>query len=351
MQELVGRLTALDPEACETLKVVAYFDALVAGGVGLDGLLRGAAVLSGAVAGAQRRGGITRCDPTGRRLGNDTDAVRFPERDGSSTSVWLEREGPIRTNDEMIVERLALAVEVLDARLNTSTGLDIVIDGARTNDERIAALAKLRIDSNTRIRLIATSARETPMPGRSTVVPTRYGMLRAALDLTGRELPVGTAGLGTWVRADHAPESWDAAVIALRLTDPSVPVVDATDLGAMLLVARTYEPESPHADVLALARLDPRSAEVLRALVDADSIRGAAAELAMHHSTVQARHEALTRELGYNPRSTAGRMRYIAAAILLRLADRPVAQSHVASDDTVPAFSKVVTRHSQGQHG
>ena len=40
MQELVGRLTALDPDASEALKVVAYFDALTASGVSLDGLLR-----------------------------------------------------------------------------------------------------------------------------------------------------------------------------------------------------------------------------------------------------------------------------------------------------------------------
>ncbi|GGQ88487.1 hypothetical protein [Kitasatospora griseola] len=39
----------------------------------------------------------------------------------------------------------------------------------------------------------------------------------------------------------------------------------------------------------------------------------------MHHSTVQARHEALTDTLGHDPRSTTGRMRYVAAAPLLRL--------------------------------
>lgn len=48
MKELAGRLSALDPEASETLKVIAYFDKLVDGRVGPDGMLRGAAVLCGA---------------------------------------------------------------------------------------------------------------------------------------------------------------------------------------------------------------------------------------------------------------------------------------------------------------
>lgn len=66
------------------------------------------------------------------------------------------------------------------------------------------------------------------------------------------------------MRADRAPESWDAAIVALRLTDAATPVVDATDLGAMLPLARAYDPRDPHDDVRALAVLDQRAAEVLR---------------------------------------------------------------------------------------
>jgi len=125
------------------------------------------------------------------------------------------------------------------------------------------------------------------------------------------------------VRADHAPDSWDGAVVAYRLTDAADPIVDATDLGAMLRLAQSYDPAAPHDDVTRLAALDAREATILRTLVEADSIRAAAARLGMHHSTVQARHEALTRELGYDPRTPVGRMRYVAAAILLRLGTGP----------------------------
>lgn len=51
MQELIGRLSALDPEAENDVRVIAYFDALAESRAGLDGHIRGAAVLSGCSAG------------------------------------------------------------------------------------------------------------------------------------------------------------------------------------------------------------------------------------------------------------------------------------------------------------
>lgn len=319
MEELAGRMTALDPAAGASLKVVAYFDALVAGGVGLDGLLRGAAALSGVSAGAEVRGRISRRGPEGHILPEDGDAPRSSERTTSSGRVWLERQGAPYVNDEMIIERLTLAVEVLEARRSPASGVEIAIDASRSIDERGAALARLRISPSRKVRIVATRADMTTSGEASAVVPSRYGMLRAGLDVTGIGQPPGPAGLGQWVRADHAPESWEGAQIAFRLSGAAVPVVDATDLGAMIMLARVYDPESPHDDVRALARLDVRSTEILRVLVEADSIRGAAAELGMHHSTVQNRHEIFTQQLEYDPRTPTGRMRYSAAAFLLRL--------------------------------
>ncbi|MBV2153430.1 hypothetical protein [Kitasatospora sp. SUK 42] len=322
MHELIGRISALDPQAGEALKVVSYFDTLITGDVGLDGLLRGAAALSGTVAGAERHSRTSRRDPKGRLLDGGTGREpRFPVRPCSSGSVWLEREGAAHANDVMIVERLAFAVELLELRRDAGGALEIGIDAARTVNDRTTALARLRLDAGTRIRLIATSVDERVPGTPSAVLPTRYGILRATLDTTGNVPLPGRAGLGPWVRADRAPASWDGAIIALRLTAASTPTVDATDLGAMLMLAQAHDPHAPHDDVRALLRLDARSATVLRVLVEADSVRAAAAELGMHHSTLQARHEALTRDLGYDPRTTTGRMRYIAAALLQRLTD------------------------------
>jgi hypothetical protein len=146
-------------------------------------------------------------------------------------------------------------------------------------------------------------------------------MVRALIDDGSRVVPTA-GGAGTWVRAERLPESWDAATTALRLADAARPFVDATELGALLLVARSFEPASPPEDVRALASLDDRSREVLHALVMHESLRAASAALGMHHSTMQSRHESLTRELGYDPRSPLGRARYLASDLLLRL-DKP----------------------------
>lgn len=327
MHHLVGRLSALDPEASESLRIVSYFDVLITRGAGLDGLLRGAAVLSGTVAGAEIRGRVSRRDPDGRSVTEAGGARRSAQMSHGDWTVWLERDGEPGPNDEMIMERLALGVELIEGRRRPVSGFDAVIDPARPLAERVTLLAKHRLDPSTPVRILATPADAAELGAPSAITPTRYGLLRATLDVFGKLAPPGPVGFGTWVRADRAPESWDAAIVALRLTDDDTPAVDASELGAMLLLAQAYDPRTPHEDVRALAGLDPRSADVLRTLVEADSIRSAAAELGMHHSTVQARHEALTHTLGYDPRSNIGRMRYIAAALLLRLTG-PVDRGH-----------------------
>ncbi len=309
---------SLDPDADETLRVIKYFDALMSVGTSVDGYLRAAAVMADAVAGADRGGRISRFTPDGRKAPADETphgSVVRPIEDGS---VWLERTGAAHRNDEIVVDRLAFAVGFLDARNDPSSGLALIVDAGRSVDERAAGLSRLHLDPAGRIRVIATDLGKAAS-GISAAVPTRYGILQASLDLNGSVEPSGPAGIGIWTRADHAPESWEGAVFAHRLSVPETPVVNADDLGAMVILARAYDPDTPHPDVEALTRLDARSAEVLNTLVTAISIRSAATDLAMHHSTLQAKHEMLSRDLGYDPRSTAGRMRYMAAEFLRRL--------------------------------
>ncbi|MFC7011591.1 hypothetical protein ACFQMH_07660 [Streptomyces viridiviolaceus] len=270
---------------------------------------------------------MSRRDPDGHSVTEAVESRRSPQMSHGDWTVWLERDGEPEPNDEMIVERLALGVELIEGRRRPERGFDAVIDAARPIAERVTLLAKHRLDAATPVRILATAADTAELGAPSAIVPTRYGLLRATLDVFGKLDPPEPVGFGTWVRADRAPDSWDAAIIALRLTDDSAPAVDATDLGAMLLLAQAYDPQNPHDDVRALAGLDTRSADVLRTLVEADSIRSAAATLGMHHSTVQARHEALTQTLGYDPRTNVGQMRYIAAALLLRLTD-PITPVH-----------------------
>ncbi|GAA0036110.1 CdaR family protein [Brevibacterium metallidurans] len=347
MRDLLGKLTALDPEARESLKVVGYFDALTARGVGLGGLLRAAAALSGTVAAATIRGTTTAYDPDGRRLAEVDDASRGSVVEFRLGEVWLDRAGAPHSSDAMITERLALAIEAFESRQGSTREVEVIVDAQRTVPERMTALVRIGIDPTDSVRVIVSD--EDPGPGWTWTAPTPTpsGILHTSLEVRRKGAGGGgggaggalnrdqsdsgelstsgsrsRTGIGTWVRADCAPESWEAALVAHRLLgDGPETILDATDLGGMLILARAYDPAVPHPDVAALSELDDLTAEILRTLVDSESIRSAAAKLAMHHSTLQARHETLTARLGYDPRTTIGRMRYTAAEFLRRLGD------------------------------
>lgn len=327
MQELVGRLTALDPEASETLKVVSYFDTLVGGGVGLDALLRGAAVLSGATAGcAPVTGRQLRFTPSGERLEpTDAAASAWPSRaTGDGSRVWIERSDAAHANDGMVLERLALAVAITTARRSNTpdAAVEVVITASAPTAERAVAASKLRLDASDHVRAIAFPPDVAALaPGPTAVVATPRGLARVVLADGAFHAPPGVrAGIGVSSTADRLPESWASALIALRLGNARQPVVDAAELGALLFVAEAADRhEEPHPDAAALAALDERSRLVLEGLADGGSVRAAASMLGMHHSSVQARLDTLTAQLGYDPRSPAGRTRYALARALTAL--------------------------------
>mgnify|MGYP003461461511 CR=1 FL=1 len=122
-------------------------------------------------------------------------------------------------------------------------------------------------------------------------------------------------------------------LLALALADHRRPVVAAEDLGAMIVLARTFDASGPrHPDVDALLGLTERSRAMLAELVAAESVRAAATALGMHHSSLQSRHESWTHQLSYDPRSPRGRARYEAAR-LLAAADRICSGRLVASHE------------------
>ena len=326
MQELVGRITALDPEASETLKIVSYFDALVANDVGIESLLRSAAALSGTSVCFRRR------DRT-IRIGSDGARIAPPESDepgqhskavGVDSVVWIERTGSPRVNDAMVLERLAIALALTTARRtgDKAGSVELAISRHATDEERGTALARLRLTDQPLLRVVALQ-HDAPAPARapSAVVVTSHGLARAVILPPGERVePPGRKGLGTLVPADRLAESWAAALIALRLTTIDSPEADAEQLGALILLAEAADARAiTHPDVDALRELDARSRELLDALVESDSIRAAALRLGRHHSTVQERAASLTAMLGYDARTANGRMRYEIARLLLRL--------------------------------
>lgn len=325
MEELVGKLSALDVDASESLKVVAFFDDLSANGAGRDSLLRGAAVLAGATAGFERNGRIVRYLPSGQRLTGPADpSLRGDIAAAGDAVVWLERAGPAHANDGMIVERLAHAIRLLHARHEQPSWLAVAINIDASAEERLEALARLGISPGTEITLVATSPGEPAAGSHPVTVPTQFGMLQAQLaaapDRPAATLPASThAGFGRPTRADLAPASWADAVVAHRLTTTEDPQIHASDLGVLMPVLQAYRPGEPQADVEALKALNPPTAKLLRALVEAESVRAAATRLNLHHSTVQSKHKQLTERLGFDPRTLGGRARYVIAHLISRL--------------------------------
>lgn len=322
MQELVGRLGGGDPEVDESLRVLAYFDALVEQDVGIDALLRAAAVLSGVPAGIRQGSAERRVAADGRPLptpgtGGDIPVLR---REGAGFTVWIDRVGEPSSRDLMVLERLAVGVGITRARRGTTPDLATALDPAVPRDERLTTLAAWRLGDHRRLRVLASVPESTPAPGPTALVPTRYGVLRATL--SGAEAPCqGRVGIGPWRPPDEAPASWRAAVVALRLSDHSTTQLDATELGGLVEIAEAHDPDRSSPDVAALRGLDARSAEVLETIVSSASLREAARQLGMHHSSLQSRHEDLRARLGYDPRTVLGRMRYVAAGMQLRLSD------------------------------
>lgn len=323
MQDLAGRLTALDPEASASLKVIASFDALVSGGVGIEALVRAAAVLGGTAAGIRADGRTTRVDAEGRVVEAGEPGAWPHVADGDRTA-WIERVGAPHANDAMILERLALAVAVVQSRrgVPVAGAVEIVIDGSRHVDERERALQRLRLDLGGPL-LVVASAGDAPAPARgaSTVLALPEGLLRATIAVHDEPIVRHTAGVARAMTVEALPAAWHDARALLRLATPRHPVVRDDELGAMMLLVHAHDPAvPPHPDVVVLDGLDEPTLRILDELAAAESVRAAASALSLHHSTLQARHEALTRTLGYDPRAPLGRSRYEAARLLSRLA-------------------------------
>jgi len=351
VQELVGRLTSLDPEASETLKVITYFDHLVEGRVGVETMVRGAALLTGAVAGLRRAAGTIRVDPTGARLAAASspgtsddprqpapqpDSSPWPHRScGDGSLVWLERTGPAHANDAMVLERLAHSVTV--SRATTSHGgaarraLEVLLDPTSPPGERERATARLGLEPRTRLTVVATSAGAAPSPASGSALAsarmvTAYGLVTATLvrgEPTVDAVSAPRVGIGETHTVERVHESWAGALLALRVATEREPWVRMGDLGllAHAVEAADHAP-SPPADVQGVERALEHgwSLDALESLAEGESVRAVARAAGVHHSTLQARLVELPRHLGFDVATGRGRARLHTALMVRRAA-------------------------------
>ncbi|MFD4600472.1 helix-turn-helix domain-containing protein [Streptomyces sp. NPDC058464] len=324
MKELAGRLAAVDPDAGAAVAVIAYFDRLAETRAGLEALVRGAAVLAGCparLADEERRVRL-RVEPDGRR----TDVVGAPEPGWPCASLlpdgppalWLERAGADGPSvvDAVILERASAAVRsVLDRTRGRAPGprpddpalVETVLDAGAPLPARLHAARRLGLDT-------------ADPAARFRAVAVAGGPPRIVADGPPPVLPAGRAGVGTAVAAGDLPESWSAARTALRFASDGgarepggPPVVHADELGGVALLADLVVPGAePAPDVRAVraAAADaPWMLRTLHAIASTASLRAAAAEISVHHSTLQDRLTHAEHLLGWSVRTPQGRFR------------------------------------------
>lgn len=347
MKELAGRLTAVDPDAGAAVRVIAYFDRLAEHRAGLEALVRGAAVLAGCPArltDAGRRVHL-RVETDGRR--RDTDQPPDPAWPSAALSpdgapaLWLERTGAPSVVDAVILERAAAVIRVvLDrtrGRAPTASAEDpalveTLLDATAPEQARLHAARRLGLDPAAPAhavaplegppRVVAASALRGPVPAEGRLSgPEESARARPAAATAGADsaLPAGRVGVGPAVPVLELPRSWAAARTALRFTAEGTPhapgprVVYADELGGIGLLAELVVPGAdPPPDVLALeaAVADaPWMLATLHAVASTASLRGAAVEVNVHHSTLQDRLGHAESLLGWPVRTPQGRLR------------------------------------------
>ncbi|MBB4684250.1 helix-turn-helix domain-containing protein [Amycolatopsis jiangsuensis] len=370
MKGLLLRLSAVDSSAEAAVRVIAYFDELVAHRATLPDLVRAAASL--AECGAGLRYGDRpplRYGPRGTPAGDTAEvpagAVSAELGGEVAGKVWLERADGAGPLDDLVLERFAIAARLLGPaeprpatpHLADPALVELVLGEQAADEDRARALVLLGLDSTRPIRVVAVGAGDGRDPGAPAVALVARGgspssarvavvggvaavllqpregpdsvvtALRAALASRAREhaLP-GTVRIGVGDAADglDARSSWLQARLAERFAVPEAePLVVHRDLGALTLLADIpAERLRTQPDVRALDALPGAGdLETLEAFCRTGSLRQAAVTLHRHHSSVATRLAHVEDVLGWSLDDPAGRFRARFALLARRLAE------------------------------
>jgi hypothetical protein len=308
MKGLLLRLSALDADAESAVRVIAYFDALVAARTDAAGLVRATATLAECGAGLETpRAGRVRyradgspapANAAGEPGPAEPDRVSGWTSVGADGRVWLERSGPARALDEIVLERMAIAAQVVDARARPSLHIadpalvELALSERESDEDRaralrllgllpdvairavgicvpagvdvgvqaVALVARGRLGSRTvRVAVLGRTAAVLLQDRAATTSPAgelRRALAERAASGTGRSAddqghpgsPTGRddgahqarVGVGGPVAGLEARASWRQARLALRFAAPGAAdtaVVDYAELGSLALLA------------------------------------------------------------------------------------------------------------------
>lgn len=341
MEALALRLSGLDPYVDGAIRIIAFYDTLMRRRVDLPALARASAGLAECVAGIRLHGTgrAIRFSPDGREasvpphLASPTAPIALDEEEIGT--VWLERPGSPNPLDEVLLDRLAIAVAAVVERYGPARTtmadpalVELVISTDGDEAARARALRLLGFAADLPVRVVAVRSRLPLDRVGGLVCPARpvkaapladVGVILATT-VDADRIPAGVrAGIGA---AGDPGRSWWEARTALRFSTPRQPVVHYAGLGALALLAQVPEGAArENADVTAIARLaeSPEDLETLDAYCAAGSLRRAADLLHLHHSSVSRRLDQIGKTLGIELTEPTGLIRARLALITWRL--------------------------------
>lgn len=354
------RLSALDADATTALRVIAHFEALLGTSFDAAVLVRSTAGLAECPAGLETADGRTvRFAPDGGELPAVPGAVSDSTRLTPAGRVWLERPGEPGPLDELVLEWMAIAAQVLLGRPQSASQpqpqphvadpalAELALSAREAVEDRARALRLLGLAPDRPLRVLVASVagpvtvalvRDSGLAAIATVRVTALGEYGVALvqrhdgaasipspppDLRGAVPPGLRIGIGGSVAALDAGTSWAQARVALRFTCELAheAVIGHDDLGTVALLADIpVDRLRAQPDVQALGGLAEESLAALAAFCRTGSLRQAAAELHLHHSSVAGRLAHVEKALGRPLTAPEDRFRAQLALYALRLA-------------------------------
>ncbi|WP_431676888.1 helix-turn-helix domain-containing protein [Kitasatospora sp. KL5] len=317
MEALAVRLSGLDPYVDGAIRIVAFYDTLMRRRVDLAALARASAGLAECGAGIRLHGTgqEIRVSPDGTPASaspapaSTTAPITLDEEEIGT--VWLERPGAAHQLDEVLLDRLALAAAATVERYAPARTtmadpalVELAVSPGTDEAARARALRLLGFAADLPVQVVAV---RTPRPldrlGRL-ICPGRpvkaallgeVGVILATTVDRARFPDSVRAGIGT---ADRPDLSWPQARTALRFTTPREPVIHHADLGALALLADVPDDLSrTNPDVAGIARLTAEDLATLDVYLHSGSLRRAADQLHLHHSSVSRRIDQLARTL------------------------------------------------------
>ncbi|NBE96761.1 PucR family transcriptional regulator [Nonomuraea sp. KC401] len=341
MEALAVRLSHLDAEAGGALRVVMFYDTLMRRRVDLPALARASANLAGCVAGIRLHDPdrVVRFSPDGRQAAGPpapaSTTAPITLDDEEVGTVWLERSAPPLPLDELLLDRLGIAVAAVVERYGPASTtmadpalVELAISPGSEDAARARALRLLGFAADLPVRVVAVRSRLPLDQVGGLICPARpvraasvggVGVILATTVDQSRLSAGARAGIGS---AAGPCVSWQQARTALRYTTARRPVVRYEDLGALALLAEIPpEVARGNPDVAAIDRLagTPEDLDTLDAYCATGSLRQAADLLHLHHSSIARRVEQIGKALSIDLTEQAGLTRARIALTTWRL--------------------------------